>query len=171
VKKLKPRGATPGPSENRAENVYNHNTTSDDECKLPHNGNGFAHVDPGFAVDKEEGRRLYNEYFKEHGIPLGVADFICELLSPTETAALTGYKVWSIRIHYWNSDGSKVADFARVRFLQVRRKDEPADGRPAFRYWQPPDSGSRLYQPVPVYAYVHDGKKAGRMPRAIRSCC
>ena len=63
-------------------------------------------------------------------------------------------QVWSFLIHYWNPDGSKVADFARVRFLQVRKKDEPADGRPDFRYWQPADSGSRLYQPVPVLAWL-----------------
>ncbi len=48
----------------------------------------------------DESRELYKSYFEEHGIPLAVADIISDLLTPSQTAALTSYKVWSFLIHY-----------------------------------------------------------------------
>jgi hypothetical protein len=104
----------------------------------------------GFAADISEGQKLFDEYFEVRGIPPETAKLVAKLLTPRQTRTLTGYKVWAVQFYYWNPDGSQIEDFTRMRFLEVRGKLDPPDGRPRFRFWQPKGSGSRLYQPVPV---------------------
>jgi Domain of unknown function (DUF3854) len=106
--------------------------------------------DDGFRADASEGQKLFDVYFAERGVAPETAKLVAELLTPRQTKKLTGFKVWSIRFYYWNPDGSKIEDFVRVRFLQVHKKGDPSDGLPESRFWQPKDSGSRLYQPVPL---------------------
>ena len=108
----------------------------------------------GFRADLSEGQRLYDAYFMERGIPLDKARFVAELLTPRQTKEVTGFRVWSIKFLYFNPSGTRLEDFVRIRFLQIRKKAEPKDGRPDFRYWQA--KGSKPQQYLPPFASWSD---------------
>ena len=110
-----------------------------------------SNANAGFLkVSTSDGERLFDAYFTERGIPLDKATLVAELVTPRQTAKLTGFCVWAAKLYYWNPDGSRIEDFFRLRFLEVRSKGDPYNGWPDFRFWQAKGSGSRLYQPVPL---------------------